>query len=107
MLMHSVYCMYTVCILCHFLMSSSDLCPRLQLSRKLAQAGSGHAALQRRAADAEARLETATSQLSAQVARERELVAERRELHRQIDRLRLRIARNAGYIMYIDWHYNF
>ena len=65
------------------------------LNKQLGKMTSTNAALQHQLGEVEARAETATGQVSALITKEKQLLQERRELHRQLDRMRLQAARNA------------
>jgi chromosome segregation ATPase len=66
-----------------------------ELNKQLGKMTSTNAALQHQLGEVEARAETATGQVSALIAKEKQLLQERRELHRQLDRMRLQAARTA------------
>ena len=65
------------------------------LVRQLGQLTNSNAALQRQLDEAETRAETAANQVSMVLSKEKQLLQERRELHKQLDRIKLHLARNG------------
>ena len=75
----------------HHMKASKD-----DLGRQLGQLTNTNAALQRRLEEVEARAETASGQVSTLLSKEKQLLHERRELHKQLDRIKLQMARNGA-----------
>ena len=68
-----------------------------QLTKQLSKLTTAHAALRQQLAEAESHIEASTGQVVVLLAREKQLLQERRDLYRQLDKLRLEMARNSGY----------
>ena len=66
-----------------------------EFGKQLSKTTSMNTALQHRLVEVEGRAESAVGQVSALITKEKQLLEERRELHKQLDRMRLQMARNA------------
>ena len=66
-----------------------------ELGKQLGQMTNTNAVLQHQLGEVEAGAESAAGQVSALISKEKQLLQERRELHKQLDRMRLQVARNA------------
>ena len=66
------------------------------LSKQLSVLNTTNTTLQHQLKDAESRADTATGQVSTLLHKEKQLLQERRELHRQLDAIKLHMARKAG-----------
>lgn len=65
------------------------------LGKQLGQLTNTNSALQRQLDEVEARAETAVAQVAKLLSKERQLLHERRELHKQLDRMKLQMARKT------------
>ena len=68
----------------------------LQLSKQLSHTAATCSSLQQQLGEAESHVEETTGQVEVLLSREKQLLQERRNLHQQLDKLRLEMARNAG-----------
>lgn len=65
------------------------------LNKQLSQMTNTNSVLRRQLDDVETKAETAVSQVNTLLAKEKQLLRERRELHNQLDRMKLQMGRNA------------
>ncbi|CAI8004578.1 Sodium channel and clathrin linker 1 [Geodia barretti] len=72
---------------------------RDQQSRQLERLQASQTQLHRQLRESESRAEAAAAQVSSLLMREKQLLADRRELQRQLDKLKLEITRRAGLVM--------
>ncbi len=66
------------------------------LGKQLNKATSSNASLQQRLKEVETQAEESMDQVSQLLSKEKQLLQERRELHRQLDKFKLHMTRSAG-----------
>ena len=67
-----------------------------ELAKQLKKMNSSNVALQQQVSETEAQAEAANGQLAALLSREKHLLQEKRELHRQLDKIKVKMNKIGG-----------